>query len=150
MGDTNTVYTAHVDAPNTEWHDIHVKYGNFEAKEPKWKPEKFQPKEDLDPLSTTAMDAAEDAQALADLEIDDDRFLEEYRRQRIAAMKEAAARPRFGTYESIKANEWEQHVTRAGGSTPDVFVVVHLYKDHVSQCVVMNECLTELAERYPR
>lgn len=71
---------------------------------------------------------------------------QEYRRQRIAAMKEAAARPRFGTLELIKANEWEQKITRAGD---DVWVVVHLFKEYVSQCSVLNECLDELARRYP-
>jgi len=144
MGDYHTTYKA-VEGTTTEWDDLQRKYGNLPPKAPVWKPEKWTSAEEHAAVSKDAVDAAETEQELEDLEVDDDRFLEEYRRQRIEQMREAAARPRFGSYDVIKANEWEQQVTRAGDG---VWVVLHLFKDHVSQCAILNECLEDLAKRY--
>jgi len=55
-------------------------------------------------------------------------------------------RPRFGECELIRRNEWVQKVTNAGEG---VWVVVHLFKEYVSPCVVLQQCLDELAGKYP-
>ena len=49
-----------------------------------------------------------------------------HRQKRIHELQVAAARPRFGTCELIRGNEFVEKVTNAG---PDVWVVLHLFKD---------------------
>jgi hypothetical protein len=48
------------------------------------------------------------------------------RQKRIQELRDAASRPRFGSVETIRGSEWSEKVTNAG---PDVWVVVHLYKE---------------------
>lgn len=61
---------------------------------------------------------------LEDGEIDDEeaRFLEEYRRKRIAMMQEVASKSRFGNVREVTKADWTTEVTNAG----DTFVVIHI------------------------
>ncbi|CAG9462693.1 unnamed protein product [Pedinophyceae sp. YPF-701] len=79
-------------------------------------------------------------------EIDDDRFLENYRQRRIQELLEARQAPRFGECGFIRRSDWRQEVTGAANGT---WVVVHLWKEHVSTCVVLQQCIDELARKFP-
>lgn len=56
---------------------------------------------------------------------EDERVLEEYRRKRIAEMKELASKSKYGEMREITAEDYVQEVNNAG---EDVWVILHLYK----------------------
>lgn len=56
---------------------------------------------------------------------EDERVLLEYRRKRIAEIREAASKAKYGDVKEISAQDYVQEVNKAG---EDVFVVLHLYK----------------------
>ncbi|KXZ49440.1 hypothetical protein GPECTOR_21g666 [Gonium pectorale] len=120
--------------------------GNLPPKAPVWKPEKYTP--EAEEVRDAGWLERRDESELREAEenFDDDRFLEEYRQRRIQELQAAAARPRFGTVELIRGSEFVQKVTNAG---PDVWVVVHLFKDGHAGCGLLQQCLDELAAKYP-
>eukprot|EP00891_Asterochloris_glomerata_P001654 jgi/Astpho2/1654/e_gw1.00032.114.1_t len=69
------------------------------------------------------------------------------RQQRMQQLKTEKQRPKFGTVTHITSRDFVQQVTNAGD---EVWVVVHLYKDGVSECATLQQCFDELAEKYPR
>jgi len=56
---------------------------------------------------------------------EDERVLEEYRRKRIAEMKELANKCKYGEVREISAEDYVKEVNNAG---EDVWVVLYLYK----------------------
>jgi len=56
---------------------------------------------------------------------EDERVLEEYRRKRIAEMKELANKSKYGGVQEISAEDYVKEVNNAG---EDVWVILHLYK----------------------
>lgn len=114
--------------------------------EPAPKAPAYAPEEDA-PQGVALIDS-KDADELEELEDDfaDDRFLEEYRRRRLAELQQAPARPRFGSLEPIRGADFVAQVTNAGEG---VWAVCHLHKDSVQDCAILNACFAELAERYP-
>lgn len=56
---------------------------------------------------------------------EDERVLLEYRRKRIAEMKEIASKAKYGEVREISAEDYVQEVNNAGD---DIWVVLHLYK----------------------
>lgn len=144
MADYHTVYKD-VEGTSTEWEDLQVKYGNWEKRE---KPEiaPWVPAEEVDKSSKDSLDKRTEDE-LEDLEDDfaDDRFLEEYRKKRIAELKVEASVPRFGSVELIKGADFVREVSQA---PPDLWVVVHLFRDSVPECKLLQACLDELAEKY--
>lgn len=56
---------------------------------------------------------------------EDERVLEEYRRKRIAEMKELASKCKYGEVQEISAEDYVKEVNNAG---EDVWVILHLYK----------------------
>ena len=81
MADYHFVYKD-VEGASTQWDDIQRKLGNLPPKPPAFKPDPFAPAEDEDskPKDKTWIDNKTEEE-LEDLEddLDDDRFLEEYR-----------------------------------------------------------------------
>ncbi|VDQ00918.1 unnamed protein product [Trichobilharzia regenti] len=77
----------------------------------------------LDNLKSNELDEKFDL--LEDGEVDEEeaRFLEEYRRKRIAMLKEEACKPRFGCVREVTKADWTTEVTNAGD---DIFVIVHI------------------------
>mmetsp|Transcript_55986 Transcript_55986/g.177408 ORF Transcript_55986/g.177408 Transcript_55986/m.177408 type:complete len:152 (-) Transcript_55986:42-497(-) len=126
MGDYHTYYKG-PEGQTTQWDDIQTKLGNRPAKEPVWKPEGYTPEEE-GPKGKERMDQVEDEEDLKELEgeYDDDRFMEEYRRQRMAELREQGKAQIYGTLEVISREDWVLKVTNAGA---DVWVVVFLFKD---------------------
>ncbi|CAI9089758.1 OLC1v1024391C1 [Oldenlandia corymbosa var. corymbosa] len=147
MADYHFVYKD-VEGASTQWDDIQRKLGNLPPKEPAFKPPPFTPAEDPDskPKDKSWIDdkTEEELDDLED-ELDDDRFLEEYRRKRLAEMREAAKIARFGSVITISGSDFVREVSQA---PEDVWVVVILYKDGHAECELLLQCLEELARRY--
>ena len=120
QGSTHT-YKA-PEGTTTEWDVLQRKFGNLPPMEPVWKPAAYappggeedpalRPSAEARPADQARVDRATDAEGLDELEdeYDDDRFMAEYRRKRMAELA-AAKRPRFGSVEPLSANEFVQKV----------------------------------------
>ncbi|GER55875.1 phosducin-like protein, partial [Striga asiatica] len=94
-----------------------------------FKPAPFAPAEDEDskPKGKDWLDekTEEELQDLED-DLDDDRFLEEYRKKRLAEIRESAKIARFGSVIPISGSDFVREVSQA---PQDLWVVVLLYKD---------------------
>eukprot|EP00898_Chlorokybus_atmophyticus_P000449 jgi/Chlat1/1404/Chrsp12S01976 len=140
----------HKDVPGTttQWDDIQRRLGNLPPLPERPKPAPWEPSSDEGAPRDAAAVARLDEEELEELhdELDaDDRFLEQYRQQRLNELREAHRKPRFSSVEQIKASEFIEKVSRV----QDVHVVVHLFKDSITECGIMSRCLEKLAERYP-
>lgn len=81
------------------------------------------------------------------LDSDDERAMERYRQQRLAEMKAAASKNRFGTVVEISGQDYVDEVTKAG---PDIWVVLHLYASGVPICSLIHNHMQQLAARFPQ
>nr|XP_027064005.1 phosducin-like protein 3 isoform X2 [Coffea arabica] len=148
MADYHFVYKD-LEGASTQWDDIQRKLGNLPPKPPAFKPPSFTPAEDPDskPKDKAWVDDKTEEE-LEDLEddLDDDRFLQEYRKKRLAEMRELAKIARFGSVMPISGSDFVREVSQAPA---DVWVVVVLYKDGHADCQLLLQCLEELAQRYP-
>lgn len=148
MGD-NFVYKD-AEGTSTEWDDIQRKLGNLPEKPPPkptpgWVPE---PDRENAPknaawLQTKSIEELEDLED--DSLVEDDRFLEQYRKQRLAEMREIASKQRFGSVQLISGSDYVREVSQAPA---DVWVVVHLFKDGLAECELLGQCLNQLAAKY--
>lgn len=138
-----------VEGKSTQWDDIQRKLGNLPEKPPAFKPPSFTPAEEEDskPKDKSWIDSKtqDELQDLED-EFDDDRFLEEYRKKRLTEIKEAAKVARFGSIISISGSDFIREVSQA---SPEIWVVVILYKEGIAACEMLMGCLEELSRRYP-
>merc|ERR1719327_834399 len=66
------------------------------------------------------------------------------RMARIAEMKALQEKSKFGYVREITAVDYVQEVNKAGDG---VFVVLHLYRQGVPLCNLINEYMTRLAPR---
>ncbi|KAF5194457.1 Phosducin-like protein [Thalictrum thalictroides] len=150
MGDNHFVYKD-VEGTSTQWDDIQRKLGNLPAKPPAFKPPAFTPTDDEDSkprnkswIENKIQEELEDLED--DPDLDDDRFLEEYRKKRLAEMREATKVMRFGSVIPISGMDFVREVSQASS---DVWVVVLLYKEGLAECALLLGCLEELATKYP-
>ncbi|KAL4577083.1 hypothetical protein LXL04_013185 [Taraxacum kok-saghyz] len=147
MADYHFVYKD-VEGASTQWDDIQRKLGNLPPKPPAFKPDPFTPAEDEDsqPKTKSWIDNKTEEE-LEDLEddLDDSRFLEEYRRKRLAEMKQVVKIAKFGSIIPISGSDFVREVSQAPS---DVWVVVILYKDGYPECGVLMQCVEELARMY--
>jgi len=129
---------------DTEWNDILRQKGILPAKEKV--PEENREEEDQTEKRPEDIDD-DDLDALLDGE---DEYLEQYAQQRLAQMKakanDRAARAKYGDVRDINRSEWVEQVNKAG---EDVWVIIHLYKDSIVQCKLINMHLTALAKKFP-
>ncbi|GBP49814.1 Viral IAP-associated factor homolog [Eumeta japonica] len=134
---------------DTEWNDVLRSKGILPAKEAEVTEEqivnlledtiqKKQTQKQARRSSGSSLDELEDEE--------DDAALQEYRRRRLAELREQAARPRFGAVRELAASEYVEEVTRA---PPDVWVVVHLYDGAVRDCALLHALMCRLAVRFP-
>ncbi|EPS66856.1 hypothetical protein M569_07919 [Genlisea aurea] len=148
MADYHFVYKD-LEGASTQWDDIQRKLGNLPPKPPPFKPAPFSPAEDEDanPKDKLWIDRKNDVE-LEDLEddLDDDRFLEDYRKKRLAEMREAAKVAKFGSVIPISGTDFVRQVSQA---PQDVWVVVLLYKEGLSDCQLLLHCLEDLSNKYP-
>lgn len=144
MSEYHTVYKDK-EGTTTEWEDLMVKYGNLAPREKPKPPDPWRPAEDEKKDKEWIKEKSEEELEEMDDEFDDDRFLEEYRRKRLAELKDARTKPRFGSVELIKKQDFVHEVSQAPA---DVWVVVHLFKDGIQECAILEQCLEELAQKY--
>jgi thiol-disulfide isomerase/thioredoxin len=86
-----------------------------------------------------------DDEQLEDL-LADDHIIESYRQKRMQEMQDKARRNIFGELMTLSETEFVSQVTEASKLHT---VIVHLYKDYIEACKVLNENLKLLARRYP-
>ncbi|XP_047994038.1 viral IAP-associated factor homolog [Leguminivora glycinivorella] len=92
----------------------------------------------LSELDLDGLDELEDSE--------DEAVLEEYRKKRIAELKRLAEKPKFGDVREVSGQDYVQEVNKAGEG---IWVVIHLYKQGIQQCALLNQHLRELAAKYP-
>ncbi|XP_045502444.1 viral IAP-associated factor homolog [Colias croceus] len=92
----------------------------------------------LSELDLDGLDELEDSE--------DEAVIEQYRRQRIAELKQLAEKTKFGEVREISGQDYVQEVNKAGEG---IWVVIHLYKQGIQQCALLNLHLKELAAKYP-
>lgn len=77
---------------------------------------------------------------------EDDEFFAEFRRQRLADLKQQAACPTFGSVCEISPDVYLQEVYEEDAR---VVVIVHLFNNNVPACPLMNRHLESIAREYP-
>lgn len=136
---------------DTEWNAILRQKGILPPKEKEIKEEDI-----VNLVETTVQEKLEGTKEkqLEDLSLDelelleddeDERVLLEYRKKRIAEMKEAALKAKFGDVREISAEDYVEQVNKAGDN---VWVVLHLYKPGIPHCTLINNCLNQLAPKF--
>ena len=80
-----------------------------------------------------------------DDEFADDAFLAKYRQQRISELQEKNRQKVHGEVLEISRDQWTREINAASNLS---WVFVHLYEDHVRDCVVLNRVLAELAKKH--
>merc|ERR1711997_541954 len=92
---------------------------------------------------------------MADMDLDEldeledeeeEKILLQMRNQRMAEMKALQAKSNYGSVREITAVDYVQEVNKAGDG---VFVVLHLYKQGVPLCALINEYMNRLAPKFP-
>ncbi|XP_042206032.1 viral IAP-associated factor homolog [Homarus americanus] len=136
---------------DTEWNDILRQKGILPPKEPEVTEEALtemleqtiQEKQSADArLGKLSLDE------LDELEDDEDEvILLEYRRKRIAEMKAEAELCKFGEVGEISAQDYVEKVNSAG---PGIWVFLHLYKQGIPLCDLINQHISRLAAKYPQ
>ncbi|XP_043491271.1 viral IAP-associated factor homolog [Polistes fuscatus] len=92
---------------------------------------------DLESKTLDELDELEDEE--------DEKFLLEFRRKRIAEMMALANKNKYGAVKEISGQDYVQEVNNAG----DVYVVLHLYKSGIPLCSLVNQHLASLASKFP-
>uniref|UniRef100_H2YLY7 Phosducin domain-containing protein n=1 Tax=Ciona savignyi TaxID=51511 RepID=H2YLY7_CIOSA len=127
---------------DTEWNDALRKHGILPQKEkaPELPEEEDQTeiKNNYEEMSLDELGEFEDEE--------EDRIMEMYRQKRIAEMKAMQMKAKFGDVREISADDYVQQVNQAG---EDVWVVLHLYKQGIPLCSLLNQYVTRLAQKFP-
>ena len=77
---------------------------------------------------------------------EEERILEQYRKQRMAEIRAKQAKAKYGDVREISAEDYVKEVNQAGEG---VFVVLHLYKQGIPLCALINQFMTSLAAKFP-
>ncbi|XP_051882730.1 phosducin-like protein 3 isoform X2 [Pristis pectinata] len=136
---------------DTEWNDILRKKGILPPKEdPDKEIEALE--EEIIQNQQSVVKRYEDM-TLDELEENEDEFAEEderaiemYRQQRLAEWKAKQMKKVFGEVLEISGPEYVQEVTKAGEG---LWVILHLYKQGIPICALINRHLSELAKKFP-
>jgi len=92
----------------------------------------------LETLSLDELDELEDEE--------EERILQAMKSKRLQELKQEISKKRFGEVLEISAQDWVQEVNKAGEG---VFVVLHLYKQGIPLCSLLNQYLSQLAVKFP-
>jgi hypothetical protein len=95
----------------------------------------------MDEMNLNELDEIED-----DIDEEEERLFEEYRRQRIAEMKAAQLAAKYGDVREISKEDYVREVNKAGDG---VWVILHVYKQSIPLCKLINEYLYNLARKFP-
>lgn len=93
---------------------------------------------DLDEMDLDELDELEDEE--------EEKILLQMRQQRMADIKARTERARFGSVREITAIDYVQEVNKAGDG---IMVVLHLYKQGIPLCALLNEYMGRIAPRFP-
>ncbi|CAK8683929.1 phosducin-like protein 3 [Clavelina lepadiformis] len=126
---------------DTEWNDALRKHGIIPQKEKVVEKEEVDQSEPVNNYEDMTLDE------LAEFEDEEEeRVMEAYRQKRIAEMKAARMKAKYGEVNEITAVEYVQEVNKAGDG---VWVVLHLYRQGIPLCSLINQHLTCLAPKFP-
>lgn len=100
--------------------------------------QKQNERKDISDMSLDELDELEDSE--------DESVLLEYRRKRIAEIQAIATKSKFGTVLEISGQDYVQEVNKAGDG---IWVVLHLYKQGIPLCALINQHMTNIARKYP-
>ena len=75
----------------------------------------------------------------------DDAFLAKYREQRISELRDKQKMKKHGEVLEIQRDQWTREINASSNLS---WVFVHLYEDHVRDCVVLNRVLAEIAKKH--
>lgn len=137
----------------TQWHDIQVKFGNFEP----IKREPDETRKGRNELQKIAVDAAErfdplENRTLGELdkledEIEED-YLAKYRKQRMEELKMAQSKAKFGSIKPVDKKSFVTEVTE--GSADGQWVLVIMHQEWCAKSQLLLECFKEAAKRFPK
>jgi len=80
-----------------------------------------------------------------DIDDEDERFFEEYRKQRLAEVFQLKTKNRFGSVMEISKPEWVKEVNEAGEG---VFVFLHVYSRGTVLCNLINFLMSQLCQKF--
>lgn len=128
---------------DTEWNDILRKKGILPAKEKPLPQEEevdqTEPTRNYEDMTLDELDEFEDEE--------DQRVMEMYRQKRIAEMKATSTKSKYGDVREISAIDYTQQVNKAGEG---IWVILHLYKQGIPLCSLINQHITNLAVKFPQ
>lgn len=130
---------------STEWEDIHVKMGNYLAREKQPTNDEIEQlaidtMDNYDPLEKKTLDE------LDELEDDEDEeVLKKYQEKRLAELKEFAQKPKFGKVTELRKQDYIAEVTKAPA---DVYVVLHLYQNYNESSNILSVIFDQLAAKH--
>ncbi|KAI8377635.1 thioredoxin-like protein [Radiomyces spectabilis] len=146
----NKLYFTTMDDPNadTEWNDILRAKGILPPKQEQTMNEledmyvnslreKEEERNNLDNKTLDELDELED--------LEDDRIILEYRQKRLQEMQAQGAKEKYGDLVQISKPDFVKEVTEA---SKECHVVVHLFKDSIPACKLMNHHLSALAQQF--
>jgi len=134
---------------DTEWNDILRKKGILPPKEI---PEDND-EEDI-ALQQQSVVKTYESMTLDELDENEDEFSEDdeaaiemYRQKRLAEWKATQIKNVFGDVGEISGQDYVKEVNQAGSG---IWVVLHLYKQGIPLCTLINQHLAELARKFPQ
>ena len=77
---------------------------------------------------------------------EDEAVLAQFRNKRIAEMKDLASRAKYGSVREISGQDYINEVNKAGEG---VWVILHLYKQGIPFCALLNQHFANLAPKFP-
>ncbi|XP_027001261.1 phosducin-like protein 3 [Tachysurus fulvidraco] len=133
---------------DTEWNDILRKKGILPPKEIQKEDE-----EEEQILQQQSVVKTYENMTLEELQDNEDEFSEEdevaiemYRQKRLAEWKAKQLQNVFGEVKEISGQDYVQEVNKAGDK---IWVVLHLYKQGIPLCTLINQHLASLAQKFP-
>lgn len=81
-----------------------------------------------------------------DVDEEEERIFEAYRRQRMQEIAAAQNKGKFGSVREISKDEYVREVNKAGEG---VWVVLHVYKQGIPLCSLINNHINVLAQKFP-
>lgn len=80
------------------------------------------------------------------LDEEEERLYEEYKRKRIMEMKAAQLKAKYEDVLEITKEDWVREINKADES---VWVIVHVYKQGIPLCSLINQHIHNLARKFP-
>jgi len=138
---------------DTEWNDALRKYKIIPPKE-----EQGITEDDIIAMMEKTVEEKREGKQMADMDLDelnekeddvdedDERMFEMYRRQRMAEIQAMKMKANYGEVCDISKADYVREVNNAGEG---VWVVLHIYKEGIPICKLVNNYMTALARKFP-